>query len=178
MLMVLIGSIIAITIIIAYTFAFRVEERFVDKLNDFADRELQLKIDFAVISQVDSTIRFIRKQENFSIYYLRETMSVTEVYSSTMIQNAPTGNSYKSHLIKMSIDTLSLAEQQILLEQLDVKVQSFYWNYAEVKLGGNVYLIKHKDSIDIVIDVPLYSQSTWDKVSKLIESTYSIAKQL
>jgi hypothetical protein len=178
MLMIILGSIIAITVIVAYTFAFRVEERFLDNLNDFADRQLQLPIDFEVVSQVDSTIRFIRKHERFSIYYLREIMSVTEVYSANMIQNAPTGNVYKSHLIKMSIDTRSLKDPQILLDKLDFEVKNFHWNYFETKLDGNVYLIRNDDSIDIVIDVPMYSQGTWEKIRALIQSTYDVTNQL
>ena len=178
MVMIIVGSVIAIAIIVAYTFAFRVEERFVDKLSDFADNHLKLPIDYEVVRQVNSQIRFIRKQGKFTIYYLRENISFTEVYSANMIHNAPTGNTYKSHLIKMSIDTSSVAHPQLLLNKLDEDIKSFQWNYFETKLDGNVYLFKNENAIDIVINVPMYSQGTWEKIRALIQSTYDKSKQL
>ncbi|MFT4845205.1 MAG: hypothetical protein ACJAUT_000130 [Cellvibrionaceae bacterium] len=173
-----VGSITVIGILIVYIFAFKVEERFVDKLSDFADNHLKLPIDSDVVSRVDSEIRFVRQQDNFSIFYLREIMSITEVYSSNPKQEAPTGNTYKSHLIKMSIDTRSVVDIKSLLGKLDLEVKNFQWNFFEARLDANIYLIKNDDSIDIVIDVPIYSQGTWEKIRALIQLIYDITNQL
>lgn len=178
MVITVVGSITVIGILIVYIFAFKVEERFVDKLSDFADNHLKLPIDSDVVSRVDSEIRFVRQQDNFSIFYLREIMSITEVYSSNPKQEAPTGNTYKSHLIKMSIDTRSVVDIKSLLGKLDLEVKNFQWNFFEARLDANIYLIKNDDSIDIVIDVPIYSQGTWEKIRALIQLIYDITNQL
>jgi hypothetical protein len=178
MVMTVVSSITAIGILIVYFFAFKVEVRFIDKLSDFADFHLKLPIDVDVVSRVDSEIRFIRQQDKFSIYYLRTILSITEVYSANLRQEAPTGNTYKSHLIKMSIDTRSVADIQGLLDKLDHEIKIFQWNFFEAKLDANIYLIKNEESIDIVIDVPIYSQGTWKKIRALIQLTYDITNQL
>ena len=105
-------------------------------------------------------------------------MSITEVYSANSKQEALTGNTYKSHLIKMSINTRSVVDIKSLLGKLDLEVKSFQCNFFEVRLDANIYLIKNDDSIDIVIDVPIYSQVTWEKIRALIQLTYDITNQL
>ncbi len=56
MVITVVGSITVIGILIVYIFAFKVEERFVDKLSDFADTHLKLFIDFDKLSRADSEI--------------------------------------------------------------------------------------------------------------------------
>ncbi len=66
--MTVVGSITVIGKLIVYIFAFKVEERFVDKLSDFADTHLKLFIDFDKLSRADSEIRFIHQQDKLSIF--------------------------------------------------------------------------------------------------------------
>jgi len=61
---------------------------------------------------------------------------------------------------------------------LDREIKGFQWNFFETRLDANIYLIKNDDSVDVVIDVPIYSQGTWEKIKTLIQLTYDITNQL
>jgi len=178
MVITVVSSITAVGILIVYLFAFKIETRFVNKLADFLDNQLNMSIELEVDSPVDDEIRFVRQQAKFSIYYLRAILAIPEVYSANLGQDPPVGNTYKSHLIKMSIDTTSVVDRQSLLDDLDREIKGFQWNFFETRLDANIYLIKNDDSVDVVIDVPIYSQGTWEKIKTLIQLTYDITNQL